>query len=163
MQPSLHLICGMAGSGKTTLAKELEVSTQAIRLCPDEWIEPLLSTPNDRPEMDRLRPRIEELQWTLGQRLLSLGTNVILENGFWSRDERLDYLKIASALGAKVFLHYLKVQRDELIQRINRRNADIPAGSFFVHPSEIDTWLSWFVPPDETELCLYDTYKTYTT
>jgi predicted kinase len=33
----LILICGLPGSGKTTLAKELEPGVPAIRLSPDEW------------------------------------------------------------------------------------------------------------------------------
>jgi len=34
----LHLICGLPGSGKTTLAKKLEREHTAIRLCPDEIV-----------------------------------------------------------------------------------------------------------------------------
>lgn len=33
----LILICGLPGSGKTTLAKSLAGSRSALRLCPDEW------------------------------------------------------------------------------------------------------------------------------
>jgi len=35
---TLHLICGLPGSGKTTLSKKIEAETGAIRFCPDEWI-----------------------------------------------------------------------------------------------------------------------------
>ena len=33
----LILICGLPGSGKTTLAKQLAAEVPAVRLCPDEW------------------------------------------------------------------------------------------------------------------------------
>ncbi len=36
--PLLHLICGLPGSGKTTLAKTIAGSTEAFRFSPDEWI-----------------------------------------------------------------------------------------------------------------------------
>lgn len=36
--PTLHLICGLPGSGKTTLAKQLEHDPPALRLAPDEWM-----------------------------------------------------------------------------------------------------------------------------
>ena len=52
---TLHLICGLPGSGKTTLAKQLETSEGAVRFCPDEWIAEILLDPDDRAEMDRLR------------------------------------------------------------------------------------------------------------
>jgi predicted kinase len=33
----VYLIVGLPGAGKTTHAKELEASTSALRLTPDEW------------------------------------------------------------------------------------------------------------------------------
>ncbi|MFZ0544969.1 MAG: AAA family ATPase [Candidatus Promineifilaceae bacterium] len=39
---TLILICGLPGSGKTTLARQIEQSRSALRLCPDEWIARLL-------------------------------------------------------------------------------------------------------------------------
>ena len=35
--PTLHLICGLPCSGKTTYAKQLEPRASALRLTPDEW------------------------------------------------------------------------------------------------------------------------------
>jgi len=157
----LHLVCGMAGAGKTTLARQLELSLPAVRLCPDEWIDVLLEDPEDRAEMDRLRPGVEELQWQVGRRILSLGTNVVLENGFWAREERMDYLQTAKGIEARVFLHFLDVPKAELIERIERRNADLPPGTFRIAPDELDTWFEWFEPPEENELSLYDGCKLY--
>ena len=97
---TLHLICGLPGSGKTTLAKQLEKSESAVRFCPDEWIADLLLNPNDRKEMDRLRDIVESIQWSFAKRLLALGVDVILENGFWSREERSRFRAEAEAVGA---------------------------------------------------------------
>jgi adenylylsulfate kinase-like enzyme len=33
----VYLIVGLPGAGKTTHAKELEISAPALRLTPDEW------------------------------------------------------------------------------------------------------------------------------
>jgi predicted kinase len=150
--PTLFLICGLPGAGKTTLAKQLEVSHSALRLCPDEWIAPLLSDVNDRTEMDRLREKIESLQWELAKRTLTLGVNVILENGFWSREERSRYRAEAEALGAQVELKYLEVSRDELWARLSKRNENLPPGTFSVREDELDLWLTWFEPPTEDEI-----------
>ena len=54
------MLCGLPGSGKTTLAKKLENERQAIRLCPDEWVIALIPDRNI-PESDRLRTPIEKL------------------------------------------------------------------------------------------------------
>jgi hypothetical protein len=41
---ALHLICGQAGSGKTTYAKQLEMQLSAFRFSKDEWMVSLLRT-----------------------------------------------------------------------------------------------------------------------
>lgn len=102
---TLFLICGLPGAGKTTLAKQLEHSENALRLCPDEWIQPILPDPNDRQEMDRVRGHIEAIQWELAKRALTLGIHVILEFGFWSKQEREYFRKEAETLGATVRLY----------------------------------------------------------
>ena len=81
----LFLLCGLPGVGKTTLAKQLEQTPQTLRLTPDEWIHRLLKDVTDKAELDRLRIPIEAVQWNLAVKLLSLGINVILDWGFWSR------------------------------------------------------------------------------
>ena len=149
---TLFLICGLPGSGKTTLAKQIERDRSAIRLSPDEWIEPILADVTDIAERDRLRSPIESLQWDLAKRLLALGQNVILENGFWSRAEREAYRAEAEALGASVALHYLDVGRDELWDRLQKRNASLPPGTFAVTEAELDEWWGWFEPPTDEEL-----------
>ncbi len=35
------LICGLPGSGKTTLSKRLATELGAVRMCPDEWMHAL--------------------------------------------------------------------------------------------------------------------------
>jgi predicted kinase len=149
--PTLFLICGLPGSGKTTLARELEASRPALRLCPDEWIAVILADPADTAELDRLRTPVESVQWQLAKRALVLGLDVVLEYGFWSREERTFFRKEAEALGASVELRYLHVSRDELWARLMRRNADLPPGTFPVTLEQLDLWSSWFeVPaPDE--------------
>lgn len=148
---TLFLMCGLPGSGKTTLARELENSQHALRLCPDEWIASLLKDPADSVEMDRLRDPIEALQWEMAKRALILGVNVILENGFWSREERARFRSQAQALGVNVQLYYLNVSCDELWKRLSNRNANLEAGTFAVSKEQLDLWSSWFEPPTPDE------------
>lgn len=148
----LFLICGLPGAGKTTLAKQLELSQSALRLCPDEWITSILADVTDTFEMDRLRTPVELVQWEVAKRALTLGVNVILENGFWSREERASYRSQAEALGAQVQLIYLDVERDELWARLSKRNQNVPQGSFAVSEDQLDLWLSWFEPPTADEI-----------
>lgn len=152
----LHLVCGLVCAGKTTLARQLETSLPAVRLCPDEWIAEVLEDPDDRPEMDRLRARIESLQRELALKLLGLGTHVVLENGFWAREERLEFLQTGKQAGADVVLHFLDVPREVLLERLTLRNTNLPPGTFKMEPAELEHWLDVFEAPDAAEQPLYD-------
>lgn len=156
MTATLYLICGMVCAGKTTLARRLEATLPAVRLSPDEWIKAVIADGDDREEADRVRDSVEALQWSMAQKLMELGTSVILENGFWSREERGAYRQRAKALGARVVLHYLDVPKAELQRRILWRNEHGPVESFKVSVEELDGWLALFTPPDADELATYD-------
>ena len=149
---TLFLLCGLPGVGKTTLAKQLEQTPQTLRLTPDEWIHRLLKDVTDKAELDRLRIPIEAVQWNLAVKLLSLGINVILDWGFWSRHQRTEYRLQAEALGARVEFHFFDVGRDQLWERLSKRNAELPPETFTVTEAELDRWMPWYEPPSADEL-----------
>ena len=65
----LHLICGLPGSGKTTLSKKLKVLYNAIRFCPDEWIKDIWPLTTAESEGGKYRDSIEQLQWKIGKNI----------------------------------------------------------------------------------------------
>ncbi len=153
MEPSettsrLIIVCGLPGSGKTTLAKALERRYRAVRLCADDWLAALGLNIYD----EQSRGKIEALQWTLGQELLRLGLVVIIEWGTWGRSER-DALRLgARALGAAVELHYLSAPADVLFERIKRRGMEDPP----IEREAISQWQTIFQPPTPEEMSLFD-------
>ena len=84
--PTLHLMVGLPGSGKTTEAKRLAIQYHAVRLTPDEWQLRLYGsdfvTGADNSEHDRRHTMIEEIMRELARELLNCGTDVILDFGF---------------------------------------------------------------------------------
>lgn len=161
MPATLMLICGMVCAGKTTLAKALEAEREAIRLSPDEWLVKLAGHKSNRELLDLHRETVESIQWSLAKELLTRKLDVILENGFWSRAERLSLLEQAQQLGCRVELHYLDVPRSVLLDRIAHRNVHGGSADIPVHADELDQWLTWFTPPDEAEFDRYDDYRVH--
>jgi predicted kinase len=149
---TLYLICGLPGAGKTTLARELKLSENALRLCPDVWISTILADPMDISELDRLRSPIESIQWEVAKRALSLGMNVILEWGFWSKQERDYYRTEARSLGASVRLFFLEVGLNEIWNRLEKRNSNLPPGTFKITRENLEEWSKLFEPPTLEEL-----------
>jgi predicted kinase len=146
--PRLIIVCGLPGSGKTTLATDLESRIRAVRFSPDDWMDSLSLDLYD----EESRARIEALQWKLAQELLALGLTVIIEWGTWARSER-DALRLrARALGAAVELHYVSAPVDVLFDRIQSRGRENPP----IERDAVSRWFQIFEAPTPEEQALFD-------
>jgi predicted kinase len=142
------VVCGLPGSGKTTLAKQLSTNGSAVRMCPDEWMEALGINLWDV----KVRTRIEALQWQISQDLLAQGVTVVIEWGTWAKVER-DTLRMgARKIGAAVQLWYLDEDIDELWKRACTRQMEDPP----MERQDLERWFAQFEVPDEAELAQFD-------
>lgn len=120
--PTAHLVFGFLGSGKTTLAKRLELRHTAVRFTPDEWMARLFG---EDPPANTFQDRavaISDIMQPIWVRCLSLGLDVVLDYGFWSRAER-DRVRTAVAnIGADFMLWAVSCSDDEARRRIALRN-----------------------------------------
>jgi predicted kinase len=149
---TLFLMVGLPCSGKTTLARTLEQKYSALRLTPDEWQVRLFGQDAADPQHNARHSLIEALQWEVAQRALVLGTDVILDYGFWAREEREDYRSRAKQLGASSEVHFLDVPHDELLRRLAQRNTQLSKFSFRIPEEMMKPWIAFFQKPTPDEL-----------
>ena len=149
---TLHLMVGLPCSGKTTLGQKLEREQSALRLTTDEWHVCLFGQDAEEPEHDARHNLIETLLWKIASRALVLGTNVILDFGFWAREEREDFRLRAKQLGASSEVHFLDVPEEELMRQLAVRNSQDSQESFHIPEEAMKPWIAFFQRPTPDEL-----------
>ncbi len=145
---TLFLIVGLPGAGKTTRAKELAADHRALRLTPDEWMIPLFGESNPDGKRDVLEGRLV----SVALQALRLGTSVVLDFGFWGRDERSALRWLARSAGAACQVVYLPVDKSAQLARIAHRQSSAPHETYPMTEAEVDRWREQFQVPDAAEL-----------
>ena len=151
--PTLFLMVGLPGSGKTVRARELAAERGALQLTADDWALSLFG------QDDRHQTRPDGKRWLLEGRLVALAIDalrlrlsVVLDFGLWSRDERSALRWMAASAGASCELVYLPVEREVQWSRIENRWRRTPEQTFPMAESELDPWRERFEVPDADEL-----------
>jgi predicted kinase len=146
---TLILMVGLPAAGKTTRAEELAATHQALRLTPDHWMIPLFGD----SMADGKRWVVEGRLISLALQALRLGTSVVLDYGFWGRDERSALRWLAERrAGAACRVVYLPVDKDIQRVRIAHRQETTPHQTFPMSEADVDAWREQFQVPDAAEL-----------
>jgi len=145
------ILCGLPGSGKTTLARRLEAGG-AVRFSPDEWV---LRLALDEVT-DHVRHQVNMLALDVAEQVAAGGTTVVLEHGFWQKRHRDQTRTRARERGIAIELHVLDVPVDELVRRVLERNERVVASWQHIDESNLRIWATWFEVPTDDERGLFD-------
>ncbi|MCX4985216.1 ATP-binding protein [Streptomyces sp. NBC_00572] len=145
---TLFLMVGLPGAGKTTRARQLAAEHGALRLTPDDWMIPLFGV----SEADGKRDVLEGRMLWLALEALRLGTDVVVDFGCWSRDERSAIRRLAEAEGACFRMVYLPVDDETQRDRIAHRWATAPEETFPIAEADLRHGRAHFEEPDAAEL-----------
>ena len=150
--PTLFLMVGLPGSGKTVRARELAANHDALRITADDWALALFGHEDRHQEPGGKRWLLEGRLVALAIDALRLRLSVVLDFGLWSRDERSALRWMAAAVGASCTIVYLPVEREVQWDRIQTRWNEAPEQTFPMAEAELDPWREQFEVPDADEL-----------
>jgi predicted kinase len=154
----IHLVIGPVGAGKSTFVRRLCAEHRAVAFDLDEWMARLFSA--DRPAegvmawyVARTERCIAQI-WSVAQRVIATGTDVVLEIGLILRRDRESLYARIDAGAHELVVYVLDAPREVRRSRVEGRNRE-RGETFSMHvPPEIFELASdmWEAPTaDECE------------
>jgi predicted kinase len=149
--PTLHMICGKAAAGKSTLAARLAERSGTILISEDAWLSRLY--PDEQKTVaDYIRNSRRLRQAIEGHivALLRAGLSVVLDFPANTPATRRWMRGLCESAGVVHRLHFLDVSDGECKARLRVRN-EAGTHAFTVSDAEFDEITSYFVPPAADE------------
>ena len=151
----VYLICGKICSGKTWYARKIRDDTGAVILSTDEVTWDLID--NQQGEFyDSFAKRVNLYLRKKAVEIAGAGADVILDWGFWTREDRRDISAYLADHGTEYEWHYINIGDERWKRNITERNARIEQGNpgpdFYVDEGLLNKLESMFVSPEEKEM-----------
>jgi predicted kinase len=133
---TLHFICGKAGAGKTTLARDLGRTLPAVVFCEDEWISRLGFEVRSLEDFLAASSKCRGLIGPLAIDLLRLGNSVIFDFAGNTPKSRQWVQSIFKAAPAEHVLHVIEAGDDQCLANVHKRNEEKPPGVYWGHVTD---------------------------
>ncbi|MFB8040489.1 ATP-binding protein [Streptomyces hydrogenans] len=148
--PTVFLLVGLTGSGKTTYAQRVLEPRGAVRLSVDEVVFARYGRYGvgypENTYFEKEAPVVAELHERLAE-LVAEGRDVVWDHGLWPHKDREVMKTLVEAAGGRWRLLYFPVARDELLRRLAERNVRGDANSLVVTPEALDDFFARFEEP----------------
>lgn len=156
--PTVHLLCGYNGVGKTTYAKHLEKMLPAVRFSLDEWMLRLYPDLSFASGGYGSHAEIcKDVIWDAAQQVLVCDVDVVLDWNQWSRSRRATWRDNALNAGFTPMLHFIDMPLETAIERAAQRVAKRSAGSHELTQEDIRHGANIFERPTGDEGIQIDT------
>ena len=154
----VYLICGRVCSGKSTYAMEMVKKHHAVLLSSDEITLALFGQHCGDMHDDYVE-RAQRYLFHKSLEILAQGIPVVLDWGFWTKEERDEARAFYGEKGIEYEFHYIDVTDEEWHRRLQKRNAAVEkeeVSAYFIDeniarkfgaifekptPEEMDVWM----------------------
>lgn len=148
------MICGKICSGKSTYSEKLRKENKAVVLSVDE-ITLALFEQSVGEKHDEYVEKLEMYLFEKSLEVIFIGVDVILDWGFWTKEER-DYAReFYSSRNINYEFHYIDISEKTWQVRLEKRNKEILAGEvevYYVDANLKEKVESIFECPDKNEI-----------
>lgn len=148
------MTCGRICSGKSTYARKLKDELGGVILSIDELMLDILGGETG-DKHDEYVMRTQKYLYKKSAEIVSAGTDVILDWGFWKKSERDFAREFYRKHGIICEFHYITVDDDEWKSRIEKRNAEVQNGrsdAYFIDDGLAAKFEELFEVPDQAEM-----------
>ncbi|UYV35928.1 ATP-binding protein [Rhodobacteraceae bacterium D3-12] len=149
--PTLHLLFGLPGAGKSTLSQRLASAPACLRISEDHWLSALFDDQlSDLSDYQRCAAKLHSVMAPQVETLLGAGLSVVLDFPANTPETRAAWRSVATRAGARVELHHLATPRDTCLARLRARNAS-GAHPFTLTDAQFDRLCGHITPPSADE------------
>lgn len=149
------LVCGKICSGKSYYSKNLKKKENAVILSCDE-ITGVLFDNNLGNKHDEMCMRIKNYLLKKAEDIISTNTNVILDWGFWTKNERHEIKEYFNLKGIKCEMHYINIDYKSWAKNIAERNQRVlngtSANDYYLDEGLISKLLTKWQEPSKDEV-----------
>ena len=148
----LYFMCGKMAAGKSTHARELARTKNAVIFVQDEILSALY--PGEIGDIEgfvKYSARVRDALSLHITELLSRGVSVVLDFPGNTRAQRQWFRGLIEAAGAEHELHYIDAANDLCKRQLRLRSQGLPAGSPWTTDAEFDAITAYFQAPTEDE------------
>lgn len=151
----VYIICGKICSGKTTYAKKLCKENNAILLSVDEIMLSLFDQCCGEKHHQEYERRIKKYLFDKSLEIIEKGFDVVLDWGFWTKEERDATKNFFKSRNIDCQLHYIAVSDEVWEYQLNKRNNEIlnnETKAYHLEHSRALYFASMFKAPNDNEV-----------
>ncbi len=151
----VYLLCGKVGCGKSTYAQKLKKENNAVILSCDTLMLTLFDDCIGPEKHKDFSDRCKKFLYAQAEDIILLGHDVVLDFGFWSKQERTAVKEMFLQKGIKTKLVLINTSYEIITSQLEQRNKLVEEGkirAYHIDEEKRNRFDGFFETPSEDEI-----------